>query len=111
MLWRGAAEPVGMATFEDVMEAAESGAVDYGLLPIESTLQGGLDVAYDLLSLHDGLSIVAEVVVPVHLCLMALPGASLHGLRTLASHPVMLGHCTPSSRVTSTSARCRRGTR
>ena len=92
-LWRGAAEPVPMRTFEDVMFAAETRQVDFGLLPIESTLVGGLDVAYDLLSLHDGLHIVAEVVVPVHLCLLGLPGASVAELREVASHPVMLGTC------------------
>ncbi len=93
LLWRGAAEPIPKATFEDVMSAAESRDVDYGMLPIESTLVGGLDVAYDLLSLHDGLRIVAEVIVPVHLCLLAVPGATIKSLRTLASHPVMLGQC------------------
>src|SRR5687768_3926998 len=93
LLWRGAAEPIPKATFEDVMSAAESRDVDYGMLPIESTLVGGLDVAYDLLSLHDGLKIVAEVVVPVHLCLLAVPGATIKSLRTLSSHPVMLGQC------------------
>ena len=92
-LWRGEADPVPAPTFEAVMEMAESGKVDYGLLPIESTLVGGIDVTYDLLSLHDGLSVVAEVVVPVHLCLLGLPGATLHGIRSLSSHPVMLGQC------------------
>jgi len=93
LLWRGAAEPIPKATFEDVMSAAEARDVDYGMLPIESTLVGGLDVAYDLLSLHDGLKVVAEVVVPVHLCLLAVPGATIKSIRTLSSHPVMLGQC------------------
>jgi prephenate dehydratase len=93
LLWKGAAEPVPKATFEDVMHAAETRDVDFGILPIESTLVGGLDVAYDLLSLHDGLKVVAEVIVPVHLCLLAVPGATIKSLRTLASHPVMLGQC------------------
>ena len=93
MLWRGAAEPVPATTFEDVMHATETSEVDYGMLPLESTLMGGLDVAYDLLSLYDGLTIVAEVIVPVHLCLLALPGSGISDLRTLASHPVILGQC------------------
>ena len=93
LLWRGEADPVPAVSFEDVMHAAETGRVDYGLLPIESTLVGGLDVAYDLLSLFDGLYIVSEVIIPVNLCLLALPGASIRDLRTLASHPVMLGQC------------------
>ena len=93
LLWRGEADPVPAPSFEDVMYAAETNQVDYGLLPIESTLIGGLDVAYDLLSLFDGLYIVSEVIIPVNLCLLALPGAAIKDLRTLASHPVMLGQC------------------
>ncbi|MDQ6830502.1 MAG: bifunctional chorismate mutase/prephenate dehydratase [Gemmatimonadota bacterium] len=93
MLWGDAAEPVPMRTFEDVMDAAECGRVDYGMLPIESTLVGGLNDAYDLLALHDGLLVVAEVVVPIRLCVLALPGARMSTLRSLASHPVMLAQC------------------
>jgi prephenate dehydratase/chorismate mutase/prephenate dehydratase len=93
-LWGADAEPLPMETFEDVMIAAETGAADYGLLPIESTLTGGVDHSYDLLNLHDGLRVVAEVVVEVHLALLALPGASLAQIRTLASHPLMLSQCT-----------------
>jgi prephenate dehydratase len=92
-LWRGEAQPVPMRTFADVTAAAEDGDVDYGLLPIESTLVGGLDAAYDLLALHDRLLIVAETIVPIQLCVLGLPGTTLADVRTLESHPVMLQQC------------------
>ena len=92
-LWRGQARPVPMRTFDDVMDAAENGEVDYGIVPIESTLVGGVDVAYDLLALHDGLSVVAETIVPIHLSLLGLPGASIAHLRAVQSHPIMLAQC------------------
>ena len=92
-LWRGVAEPVPLRSFDNVMHAAETRQVDYGLLPIESTLLGGVDVAYDLLALHDGLWVVAETVVEIHLSLLGLPGATIAELRTLASHPIMLSQC------------------
>jgi prephenate dehydratase len=92
-LWRGAADPVPMHSFEDVADTAERRQVEYGILPIESTLVGGVDVAYDLLALHDDLCVVGETVVPIQLSVLALPGASIAGLRTLASHPIMLAQC------------------
>ena len=52
-LWRGAADPVPVRSFDDVADAAERRIVEYGMLPIESTLVGGVDVAYDLLALHE----------------------------------------------------------
>lgn len=92
-LWGAAAEPVPVPTFAAVTDAAERGDVDFGLLPIENTLVGSVDTAYDLIAMSDGLAIAAEVVIPVRLSLMALPGATLAGIRTLASHPIMLGQC------------------
>jgi len=92
-LWGPLAEPVPMATFAAVTDAAEEGDVDYGLLPVESTLVGDVGSAYDLLALHDCLVIAAEVVLPVRLAVLALPGASLSRLRSVASHPLILEHC------------------
>jgi prephenate dehydratase len=93
-IWGGAAEPVPMRTFEDVMDAAESGQADYGMLPIESTLVGGVDSAYDLLALHDGLFITAETIVPIRLCVLGVPESRIGDVRVLASHPLMLAQCT-----------------
>ena len=93
-LWGGVAEPVPKRTYEAVMEAAETGDVDFGLLPIESTLVGGVESAYDLLVLHHELRIAREAVLPIRLALMGLPGAKIAGLRTVASHPLLLAHCT-----------------
>jgi len=92
-LWSDGVTPVALRRFDDVMDAAEEGSVDYGLLPIESTLVGGLDVAYDLLALHDGLWVVAETVLPIRLSVLGLPGATIGTLRTVASHPLMLAQC------------------
>lgn len=92
-LWRGAVDPVAMRTFADVMDAAETRQVDYGLVPIESTLVGGIDVAYDLLALHDGLTVVGETILRIHLSVLGLSDATIPTLRTVASHPVLLAHC------------------
>lgn len=92
-LWGAEAEPVPMRTFADVMDAAETGSVDYGLLPIESTLMGGVDSAYDLLAMHERLMIAAETVVQIRLCVLGIPGATIADLTQLHSHPIMLAQC------------------
>ncbi|HUF26856.1 MAG TPA: prephenate dehydratase domain-containing protein [Gemmatimonadaceae bacterium] len=92
-LWGPEAVAVPVRTFEDVMDSAETGRTDYGLLPIESTLIGAIDGAYDLLALHDGVRIAAEAVVPVRLALLGIPGTKIPELRTLSSHPVLLAQC------------------
>lgn len=92
-LWGEAAEPVPVRTFQAVMEAVEESDADFGLLPIESTLAGGVDSAYDLVAYHDQLSIVAETVVPIHLALLGLQGATIAKIETLSSHPLLLSQC------------------
>ncbi len=92
-LWGPLAEPVPMPTFAAVMDAAEAGEVDFGLLPVESTIVGDVSSAYDLLALHDYLSIAAEVVLPMRLSVLGVPGAALYEVRTVASHPLILEQC------------------
>lgn len=92
-LWPSGAEPVPMREFIDVARAVESGEVELGLLPIENTLAGSVIGSYDALFACEALHAVAETVVAIHHCVLALPGATLESLRTLSSHPVALAQC------------------
>jgi prephenate dehydratase len=92
-LWPDGAEPVPMREFIDVARAVERGEVELGLLPIENTLAGSVIGSYDALFACDALHVVAETVVAIHHCVLALPGATLDSLRTVASHPVALAQC------------------
>jgi len=82
----------GLATFRDVAEAVRQREADVGLMPIENTTAGSITATYDLLA-EGGLSITAEVVSHIQHCLLALPGATVEGLREVHSHPQALGQC------------------
>jgi len=81
---------VGLGGFRDVFEAVAGGRAARGLVPIENLLNGSVREVYDLLLEHD-LAIVGEVVVPVRLCLAALPGQSLDAIERVYSHVQALG--------------------
>jgi prephenate dehydratase len=59
-------------------------------VPIENVVNGTVREVYDLLLEHD-LEIVGEVVVPVRLCLAALPGSRLDQIERVYSHIQALG--------------------
>ena len=80
--------PVG--GFREVFEAVTSGAAGSGVLPIENLVNGSVREVYDLLLEHE-LQITAEVVVPVDLCLAALPGRTLDDVERVYSHIQALG--------------------
>src|SRR5476651_1143210 len=79
-------------SFDEVFDAVQAGTVAYGVLPIENSIGGSIHRNYDLL-LERTLPIVGEVELPVVHHLLALPGATLDGLRRVYSHPQGLAQC------------------
>jgi prephenate dehydratase len=76
--------------FADVVTAVADDAVSLGVLPIENVVFGTVREVLDLL-LDAELAIVGEVIVPVRLCLAALPGERLEGIERVYSHIQALG--------------------
>jgi len=72
----GEAPRLPLGTFRDVFASVAEGRASRGIVPIENLLNGTVRENYDLLLEHD-LEVIGEVVVPVRLCLAALPGQSL----------------------------------
>jgi len=83
---------VPRATFETVFRSIEEGAANAILAPVENSLAGSVVRVFDLL-LESRLAIVAETILPIEMQLIALPGASLNDIRSVASHPMALAQC------------------
>jgi prephenate dehydratase len=83
---------VPRATFDAVFSAITEGAADALLVPVENSLAGSVVRVFDLL-LQSPLSIVAETILPIEMQLIAIPGASLADIRSVASHPMALAQC------------------
>jgi Prephenate dehydratase len=81
---------VGHPSFRRVFEAVASRDADAGVVPIENVVNGTVRENYDLLLEHE-LEIRGEVVVPVRLCLAALPGQRLDDIERVYSHIQALG--------------------
>ena len=79
-----------LGSFRAVFDAVASGAAIAGLVPIENVIHGTVRENYDLLIEYD-LAIAGEVVVPVRLCLAALPGQRLDDIERVYSHIQALG--------------------
>ncbi|MEO8228639.1 MAG: prephenate dehydratase [Chloroflexota bacterium] len=86
----GEVERVGVPGFRQVFDEVAAGRVVAGVVPIENSVHGTVRENYDLLLEHD-LEIGAEVVVPVQLCLAALPGQQLDEIEQVYSHVQALG--------------------
>src|SRR5712691_3463234 len=75
-----------------VFEAVEIGSVSFGVVPLENSHAGSINESYDLLVRH-GVQIVAETIVRISHCLLALPGTQMDEIRTVYSHAQALDQC------------------
>lgn len=87
----GAAEPEPCASIGEVFRRVESGFAGYGVVPVENSSEGGIGVTLDLL-LATTLRICAEVVLPIHHCLMTTASGT-DGATVVYAHAQALGQC------------------
>ncbi len=85
-------ETLPRRSFADIFSAVEGGEADYGVLPVENSVAGSINQAYDLLLERD-LRVVGEVCLRVRHCLMAPRGTKLEEIRLVRSHPQALAQC------------------
>jgi prephenate dehydratase len=86
------AELIALPTFSAVVEAATLGDVEFGVLPIESSLAGPVAETHDLLYCSS-LSIARECVLPIRHLLLGVADVPLEGIRVVRSHPMALDQC------------------
>lgn len=72
----------------DALAAVLSGKAHRAIVPVESSVEGGVSATLDALATLDGLQVYGEYLVPVNFNLVAKPGVRLADVRTIAAHPV-----------------------
>jgi len=72
----------------DALAAVLAGKAHRAIVPVESSVEGGVSATLDALASTDGLQIFGEYLVPVNFNLVARPGVKLASVKTIAAHPV-----------------------
>ena len=79
-----------LKSFQDVFDAAETGKVEYIVVPLENSIEGSINEIYDLL-LQTKMSVVGEIYQRVRHCLIANRGTKM--IKYVHSHPQALAQC------------------
>jgi prephenate dehydratase len=87
-----AMEPLPCATFEDAFAAVREGRARYAMIPIDNSVAGRVADVHHLMP-YAGLHIIAEHFERISHHLLAVPGATLEGIRSVESHVHALGQC------------------
>lgn len=88
-----AIEPVPCASIPATLDAVRSGSAQAAVVPIESSVEGGVNATLDELAVGSQLLIKAEVIVPVEFALLARPGTALADVKVVGGHPVAQPQC------------------
>lgn len=81
-------EWIPVLSVADALSAVLSGKALRAIVPVESSVEGGVSATLDALATTDGLQIYGEYLVPVNFNLVARPGIKLSQVKTIAAHPV-----------------------
>jgi prephenate dehydratase len=76
----------------DVLEAVDEGKADKGIVPIENSIEGTINITADGLLTYD-LFVEAELIFPVSLHLLTLKGASIDEIQEVWSIVPALAQC------------------
>ena len=85
-------EFLGCVTFEETLNAVQTGKADYAVVPVENSLYGRITDIHHLLP-ESGLNIIGETYLRVEMTLLGVPGAKLEDIEAVQSLSVALGQC------------------
>lgn len=78
----------------EVLKAVEEGEIDYGVVPIENSIEGSVNMTVDGLVQCSNLFVEAEIVLPITQNLLTIDSAvALEDIREIWSHPQALAQC------------------
>ena len=86
-------ETVACASIPEVLALVANGTLDQGIVPLENAIEGTVSATIDGLVFDHDLVIEREIVLPIHLHLLARKGVALEDVTKVASYVHALAQC------------------
>ncbi len=74
-----------LASFNEIFNSLKTGEISRGIIPVENSLEGSVNLCMDLLYTSSFVEVVAEIVLPVKQYLMAPRGVEIKDIKELYS--------------------------
>ncbi|MEM7008260.1 MAG: prephenate dehydratase [Thermodesulfobacteriota bacterium] len=87
----GSADLIPIASFEEIFEEVENGRANFGVVPLENSIEGSVNMVLDLLS-KTHVGITAELFERINHYLLSKSG-NKKDVKTVASHPQAVAQC------------------
>ncbi|MEX0659400.1 MAG: prephenate dehydratase [Egibacteraceae bacterium] len=83
-----------LPTIDDVIDAVRAGTVDAGVVPIENSIEGSVNLTLDALAFGPAGAVVrGEIEIPISMNLLAPSGTDLADIKVVRSQPHALAQC------------------
>lgn len=76
-----------------VMESVINGECEFGVVPIENSIEGPVGITLDLLANKYDLKIFKEIIIPINQNLVVNPGSKMEDIKDVYSHGQALAQC------------------
>jgi prephenate dehydratase len=84
---------IPFSTVTEVIKSVDKGEADEGLVPIENSIEGSVNITQDILTFESEAKIIGEVTIPVKHSLIGKKKIKLGKVRRIISHPHATAQC------------------
>lgn len=84
---------IPFSTITEVIKSVDKGEADEGLVPIENSIEGSVNITQDILTFESEAKIIGEVTIPVKHSLIGKKKIKLSKIHRIISHPHATAQC------------------
>ena len=84
---------IPFATIPDVIKSVDRGEVQKGIVPIENSIEGSVNLTLDILTFESEAKIVSEITMPIKHHLIGKKGMRINDIKRIISHPHAYAQC------------------
>src|SRR5690554_1773317 len=89
--FKGEADLIPCKSFNEIFDKIQAGEINRGMVPIENSLEGPVNLCMDLFFSNSFVLIISEMILPVKHSLMGIPGSKLNGIKKIYSISQVIG--------------------
>lgn len=86
-------EKIPCATMQEVIKCVDRGEAAEGIVPIENSLEGSVNITLDFLTFESEAKIIREITIPIRHSLIGKEKISTSKIKKIISHPHATGQC------------------
>lgn len=86
-------EKMPISTIQDVIKSVDRGEAWQGVVPIENSIEGSVNITQDILTFESDSKIIGEITIPIKHYLIGKKGTKIKNIKKILSHPHATGQC------------------